>query len=595
MTDAGQPVQVASMQTLQRRRLPPADIVIIDEAHRWFRFLGDWMNMPEWQRVPFVGLSATPWTKGLGKHYDHLIVAATTAELIEKGFLSPFRAYAPAHPDLSGVEIVAGDFHEGQLAEAMSQPGLVADTVTTWLRLGEDRPTLCFAVDRAHARKLADEFEAAGIPTGYVDALTPADERERIGRRLREGQIKVVCNVYCLTTGVDWDVRCIILARPTKSEILYTQIIGRGLRIAEGKTDCLILDHSDSTLRLGFRHRHPPRDARRREAQEVWRCAKGKPPPLPKECPSARFLSRRACTSARAAGSCPSASPRSRSATANSSSSTASVRTRPRHHRTRAGSLLDAAVGPAGSRITSPATPREYKARYGHWPRGLAESLLLLTRAFLNWLKSQEIAFHRRRQKEARVRHEPLRIAHLAGGAGILTSLGVPARRSATGMVPARSAAARTASGSTTRAAAEPGFVPTAAPATASSWSRAPQNVEFKEAARANRTACWRRADYRLIETPSPDRPAEARRDERALEAVAPDHARRSRGPVPHARTGLTTFPAALRFSPDERYAEVGKRPSWHPVMVARSIPLTPPRPKAERAALHRTYLVLTA
>ena len=80
---------------------------------------------------------------------------------------------------------------------------LVADTVTTWLRLGEDRPTLCFAVDRAHARKLADEFEAAGVPTGYVDANTPADERERIGRRLREGQIKVVCNVYHLTTGVD--------------------------------------------------------------------------------------------------------------------------------------------------------------------------------------------------------------------------------------------------------------------------------------------------------------------------------------------------------------------------------------------------------
>ena len=55
-----------------------------------------------------------------------------------------------------------------------------------------------------------------------------------------------------MTTGVDLDVRCIILARPTKSEILYTQIVGRGLRTAEGKQDCLILDHSDTTLRLGF-------------------------------------------------------------------------------------------------------------------------------------------------------------------------------------------------------------------------------------------------------------------------------------------------------------------------------------------------------
>lgn len=290
MTDGLQPVQVASLQTLRRRRLPPADIVIIDEAHRWFGFLGQWMGMPEWQRVPFVGLSASPWTKGLGKHYDHLIVAATTAELIEKEFLSPFRAFAPAHPDLTAVDIVAGDFHEDQLAEAMGEPVLVADTVTTWLRLGEDRPTLCFAVNRTHARTLADEFEAAGVPTGYVDALTPADERARIGHRLRARQIKVVCNVYCLTTGVDWDVRCIILARPTKSEILYTQIIGRGLRVAEGKDDCLILDHSDSTLQLGFvtdiHHETLDKGKERKGSGQRGE----KPRSLPKECTACSFL-----------------------------------------------------------------------------------------------------------------------------------------------------------------------------------------------------------------------------------------------------------------------------------------------------------------
>ena len=252
MTDGSQPVQVASIQTLQRRRLPSADLVIVDEAHRWFAFMGEWMARPEWQTVPFIGLSATPWTKGLGKHYDELIVAATTSELIELGFLSPFRVFAPAHPDLSGVKVVAGDYHEGQLSETMRQPVLVADTVSTWLKLGEDRPTLCFAVDRAHARKLTDQFEAAGVPTGYVDARTPIEERENIARRLREGQIKVIVNIATMTTGVDLDVRCIILARPTKSEILYTQIVGRGLRTAEGKQDCLILDHSDTTLRLGF-------------------------------------------------------------------------------------------------------------------------------------------------------------------------------------------------------------------------------------------------------------------------------------------------------------------------------------------------------
>ena len=252
MTDLSKPVQIASIQTLQRRQVPPADLVLVDEAHRVFSFVADWMAKDDWLDVPFIGLSATPWTKGLGRLYDRLIIAATTAELIRAGYLSPFRVFAPSHPDLSGVRTVAGDYHEGDLATAMSERTLVADVVSTWLALGEGRPTLCFAVDRAHARTLQAQFEDQGIACGYVDANTPRDEREEVRKAFASGRFKVVCNVGVLTTGVDWDVRCISLARPTKSEILYTQIIGRGLRTADGKRDCLILDHSDTTLRLGF-------------------------------------------------------------------------------------------------------------------------------------------------------------------------------------------------------------------------------------------------------------------------------------------------------------------------------------------------------
>jgi superfamily II DNA or RNA helicase len=225
---------------------------VVDEAHRVFVIIEDWMTRDEWLSVPFIGLSATPWTKGLGRLYDRLIIAATTAELIREGYLSKFRVFAPSHPDLSGVRTIAGDYHEGDLAAAMSERTLVADVVSTWLALGEGRPTLCFAVDRVHARTLQAQFEAQGVPCGYIDANTPRDEREELRKAFACGRFKVVCNVGVLTTGVDWDVRCISLARPTKSEILYTQIIGRGLRTAPGKSDCLILDHSDTTLRLGF-------------------------------------------------------------------------------------------------------------------------------------------------------------------------------------------------------------------------------------------------------------------------------------------------------------------------------------------------------
>jgi hypothetical protein len=108
LSDFNQPVQVASVQTLMRRKIPAADVVVIDEAHRWFDFYGKWMSDPEWAKVPFIGLSATPWTKGLGKHYDDLLIAATTRDLIDAGYLSQFRVFAPSHPDLGAVRTVRG-------------------------------------------------------------------------------------------------------------------------------------------------------------------------------------------------------------------------------------------------------------------------------------------------------------------------------------------------------------------------------------------------------------------------------------------------------------------------------------------------------
>jgi DNA repair protein RadD len=279
--------QLISVQTLARRGFPDVDLVVCDEAHLRFEILEKWMKArPE---LPFVGLSATPGSRGLGLVYDDLVTVATTRQLIEQGYLSPFRVFAPTHPDLAGVKTIAGDYHEGQLAERMNTEPLVADAVETWMRLAEGRPTLVFGVDQPHAKHLQERFLAAGVPCGYQDSNTPTLERKQIRDQFHRGELKVVSNCETLLVGVDWDVRCISLCRPTKSPIVLTQIVGRGLRTAPGKLDLLLLDHTDSTLRLGF-----VTDIKFDKLDDGKKAEPSDPKPVepakPKDCPSCGFV-----------------------------------------------------------------------------------------------------------------------------------------------------------------------------------------------------------------------------------------------------------------------------------------------------------------
>lgn len=287
MTDPAKPIQVCSIQSLSRRDLPEnIGLVIVDEAHRSFKFLNEWLSA--WPSVPFIGLSATPWAKGMAKHWDDLIIASSTQEMIDAGYLSQFVVYAPGHPDLSQVKIERGDYREDQLGEAMDKAPLIADIVRTWKQYGENEPTLLFAVNRLHAKHCQQEFIENGVTAAYIDANTDAEERRIIAAAFHRGDYKVVCNVGCLTTGVDWDVRCIVLARPTRSEMLFVQMIGRGLRTAEGKNRCIILDHSDTHQTLGFvtdihyeelDDGKKTKDAKKKSEQ-----------PLPKECARCHYL-----------------------------------------------------------------------------------------------------------------------------------------------------------------------------------------------------------------------------------------------------------------------------------------------------------------
>jgi DNA repair protein RadD len=287
LTDHEQPVQVCSAQTLARRKLPEVDLVLIDEAHEHHKSIFRWMaDCPE---VPFIGLSATPWSRGLGKFYDSLIVAATTRELIDAGFLSDFVAYAPSDPDLSAISTRAGEFQQDELADAMDKASITGDIIAEWLKRGENRPTIAFCVNRRHAQHVCERFVEAGVAAEYADCDTASEDREEMFARFRCGETKVLCNVGILTTGVDLDVRCIVDAQPTKSRILFTQKIGRGLRTAEGKDKLIILDHGGNNLRLGrvtdIGQTHLDDSSKRKGSTRKERSE-----PLPKPCPECKAV-----------------------------------------------------------------------------------------------------------------------------------------------------------------------------------------------------------------------------------------------------------------------------------------------------------------
>lgn len=251
--DPSAPVQIVSGRTLARREAPNAGLIIVDEAHLRDRHVAGLLEAGKWASVPAVGLSATPWAKGMGGLWKGIVAPVSIGELIEQGHLAPFRVLAPQPPDLAGVRIGQdGDYATGQLSELMRGPEIVGDVIRTWQSHGADRPTLVYAVDRKHAQHLQLRFLEIGARAEYLDGETQLFDRDEIFARFRRGDTRVICSVAAIDTGVDLpETACIVDARPTRSRIRFVQTIGRGLRTAPGKDCCLILDHAGNHLRLG--------------------------------------------------------------------------------------------------------------------------------------------------------------------------------------------------------------------------------------------------------------------------------------------------------------------------------------------------------
>ena len=392
-TNRALPVQVVSVQTLGRRKRPDADVVLVDECHVQHQPVLDWMADRETRRV-FVGLTATPWARGMAEHWQELLVPVRMQSLIDDGFLSPFRVFAPSSPDLSGVKTVAGDYHEGQLAEVMGGAQLVADVVETWKQRAQGLPTLVFAVNRAHAAQLVQQFADAGVRMGYCDAHTDIIERQFLFTQMARGDIAGIVNIGTLTTGVDADVRCVVLARPTKSEMLFVQMIGRGLRTAPGKSEALILDHADNHFRMGFvTDIHHDRLLSGREKQHATKQDKGEP--TPKACGSCGTLK------PPKVHACPSCGfkPERQSDIETEAGELVEFRAdkAPKHNRDEKQRFWSMALYVDAQRSKGGRLAKGlYKGKFGVWPQGLANMQIEPDLAFLGYERSRRIAYAKR-------------------------------------------------------------------------------------------------------------------------------------------------------------------------------------------------------
>lgn len=282
-TTTRKPVQVASVQTLVRR-LDKVQfdfkLIIIDEAHlsaaASYRKI-----LARWPHAKIIGLTGSPCRldgKGLGRAaggvYDVMVESATTHDLVQAAYLVRPDVYAPTEQvDLSGVGKKGGDYDAEALAKVMDKPKITGNAIEHYKTICPGVPAVAWCANVAHAKHVAEEFNAAGIPAVALSGEDDTAERDKALAALASGEVKVITFAMLLVEGVDCPaIGCVIMLRPTMSLSSFLQVIGRGLRTiyAEGMQletveqrfaamdagpkgrICYVLDHAGLTWKHGF-------------------------------------------------------------------------------------------------------------------------------------------------------------------------------------------------------------------------------------------------------------------------------------------------------------------------------------------------------
>ena len=252
-------------------------LIRMDASDPWFQQIAFWVQdeahhvlaSNKWGRACAMmpnafglGVTATPVRadgKGLGRHADGLmdvmIEGPTMRDLIEQGFLTDYRVFAPPSDiDLSSVSVgESGDFNPQKLKAARRQSHITGDVVAHYCRIAKGKLGVTFDVDIESATETAAAYRAAGVPAEVVTSNTSIEGRAMILRKFRQRDILQLVNVDLFGEGFDLPaIEVVSFARPTESYSLYCQQFGRALRPMEGKGRAIIIDHVGNVARHGL-------------------------------------------------------------------------------------------------------------------------------------------------------------------------------------------------------------------------------------------------------------------------------------------------------------------------------------------------------
>lgn len=246
----------AGTERVKRFNWDRIDKVVVDEAHhsvtdaygRVFELAGVMRTGTDKFLLGTTATTERPDGKALSDIYERVAFVYSLRQAITDKWLVPIRGYrVTTTSKLDEVESYNGDFSLSKLSAAVDTDARNRQVVDSWKQLALGRKTVVFAVDVDHAKRLANRFNESGVPAAAIWGDDP--ERESKLERHRNGEFQVIVNCAVLVEGYDDpSISCVLLARPTKSPILFAQMVGRGTRLAHGKSDLVVIDIVDSTI-----------------------------------------------------------------------------------------------------------------------------------------------------------------------------------------------------------------------------------------------------------------------------------------------------------------------------------------------------------